>query len=187
MPITVLDPITALVVIDLQAFVMAIPTAPHSPAAVVANAARLAQAFRARGLPVVLVHVAGMSPGRTEQPRPSVSAMPANWTELAPELERQPSDLIVTKYSVGAFYGTALDLHLRRRAVTQIVLCGIATASGVESTARSAHDHGYNVTFAIDAMADRSAELHAHSIAKVFPRIGETATTDDLLAKLGPG
>jgi nicotinamidase-related amidase len=184
MPITTLDPTSALVVIDLQVGVMAMTTLPYSPAAVVANAAKLARAFRARGLPVVLVNVAGLSPGRTEMPRPSLDAFPPNWTDLAPELERQPTDVVVTKYSVGAFYGTGLDLHLRRRGATQIVLCGIATGSGVESTARGAHDRGYNLTFAVDAMADRSAEVHAHSAAKIFPRIGETGTTEDILAKL---
>ena len=100
------------------------------------------------------------------------------------ELERAPSDYVVTKYSVGAFYGTQLDLHLRRRGATQIVLCGIATGSGVESTARGAHDRGYHLTFAIDAMADRSAEVHDWSVGKLFPRLGETGTTDDILAKL---
>jgi nicotinamidase-related amidase len=183
MPITTLDPTTALVVIDLQVGIMAMQTVPYSPAEVAANAAKLARAFRARNLPVVLVNVAGMSPGRADVPRPSL-AFPPNWTDLAPELERQPSDLLVTKYSVGAFYGTALDLHLRRRGATQIVLCGIATGSGVESTARGAHDRGYHLTFALDAMADRSAEMHAHSVEKLFPRIGETGTTADILAKL---
>jgi nicotinamidase-related amidase len=184
MPITALDPATALVVIDLQVGVMAIQTAPYPSAAVAANAAKLARAFRSRGLPVVLVNVAGMSPGRADVPRPNLGALPPNWTELTPELEHQPTDLLVTKYSVGAFYGTALDLHLRRRAVTQVVLCGIATGSGVESTARGAHDRGYHLTFVIDAMADRSADIHTHCVEKVFPRIGETGTTLELLGKL---
>ncbi len=185
MPITTLDPTTALVVIDLQVGIMSIATQPRSPAEVVANAAKLARAFRGRGLPVVLVNVAGLSPGRAEVPRPSLAAFPPNWTDLAPELERAPSDLLVTKYSIGAFYGTALDLHLRRRGATQLVLCGIATGGGVESTARGAHDRGYHLTFAIDAMADRSADNHAHSVERVFPRIGETGTTAEILAKLG--
>jgi nicotinamidase-related amidase len=184
MPITTLDPTTALVVIDLQVGIMSIQTQPYSASAVAANAAKLARAFRARNLPVVLVNVAGMSPGRSETPRPSF-AFPPNWTDLAPELERAPNDLLVTKYSIGAFYGTALDLHLRRRGTTQIVLCGIATGSGVEATARAAHDHGYHLTFAVDAMADRDAAIHAHSVEKLFPRLGETGTTDDILAKLG--
>jgi nicotinamidase-related amidase len=183
--ITTLDPITALVVIDLQAGVTAMQTVPHTPAAVVANAATLARAFRARNLPVILVNVAGISPGRTEVQRPTAGSFPANWTDLAPELDRQPTDHVVTKYSIGAFHGTSLDLHLRRRGATQIVICGIATGSGVESTARGAHDRGYNVTFVTDALADRSAEVHAFCLDKVFPRFGELGTTADVLATLG--
>ena len=182
--ITTLDPRTALVVIDLQVGIMALPTVPHTPAVVVANAAKLARAFRERTLPVILVNVAGLSPGRSETPRPKLQ-FPPNWTDLAPELDRQPTDLLATKYSVGGFYGTALELHLRRNAVTQIVFCGIATGSGVESTAREAHDRGYNLTFVTDAMADRSAEVHEHTVERVMKRIGETGTTADVLAKLG--
>src|SRR5262245_30446779 len=145
MTITAIDPASALVCIDMQAGIMAMQIAPHTPAQVLANASALARAFRERNLPVVLVNVAGGPTVRTEIPRPNVAAFPPGWTELAPELDRQPSDLLVTKYCIGAFYGTALELHLRRRGVTQIVLCGVATGSGVESTARGALDRGYNI------------------------------------------
>jgi nicotinamidase-related amidase len=182
MPVTTLDPKTALVVIDLQKGVVAIPTV-HPMATVVANAAKLAHAFRRRGAPVALVNVAGGAPGRTDIQRPPM-AFPPDWTELAPELEVQPTDLLVTKYSVGAFYGTSLELHLRRHGVTQIVLCGVATSSGVEATARGAFDRGYHVTLVTDAMTDRVAEAHTHSVERIFPRLGECGLTVDVLAKL---
>jgi nicotinamidase-related amidase len=104
--------------------------------------------------------------------------------ELVPELERQPSDHIVTKQRVGAFIGTDLDSYLCQHAVTQIVIAGIATSAGVESTARSAYDHGYNVTLVVDAMTDRSDEMHRHSVEKFFPRLGETGSTDEVLRLL---
>ena len=55
---------------------------------------------------------------------------------------------------------------------------------GVESTARAAHEHGYHVTLATDAMADMSAETHRNSVERIFPRLGETGTTDEILALL---
>jgi nicotinamidase-related amidase len=113
-----------------------------------------------------------------------MSARPADWAELVPELERHPDDHIITKQRVGAFLGTALDDCLRRRGVTQIVLTGISTSSGVESTARNAYDLGYNVTLVVDAMTDRDAEAHRHSVEKIFPRISETAMTEDVLKLL---
>ena len=73
---------------------------------------------------------------------------------------------------------------LRQRGVTQVVLTGVATVRGVESTARSAYDLGYNVTLVVDAMTDRDADAHHHSVEKIFPRLGETATTDDVLKRL---
>jgi nicotinamidase-related amidase len=183
MPLTRLDAITALVLIDLQKGIVGMQMA-HPAAQIVGRAARLAQAFRAKNLPVVLVNVSSLAPGRTEAPRPDLAGFPADWTELVPELRRQPSDHIVTKQRVGAFLGTDLDAYLRQRGATQIVLAGIATSSGVESTARSAHDLGYNVTLVVDAMTDRNDEMHRHSAEKVFPRLGEVARTDDVLKLL---
>lgn len=181
MPITALDSTAALVVIDLQKGVLGMQMV-HPVGEIVARAAQLARAFRERELPVVLVNVAGRAPGRTDV---SVKfSPPPDWTELAPELDRQPSDYVVTKLQIGAFYGTALEQILRRRGVTQLFLAGIATSMGVEATARTAYDQGYNVALVGDAMTDRDAEGHRHTIEKVFPRLGETDTTDNVLKLL---
>jgi nicotinamidase-related amidase len=182
MPVTALDPTAALVLIDLQKGIVGLPTA-HSTSEIVDRAAQLARAFRERNYPVVLVNVAGRAPGRTEAGPPKIT-FPPDWTELVPELEQQPGDLLITKHRVGAFLGTTLDELLRERCVTQIFLAGVATGSGVEATARSAYDLGYHVVFVIDAMTDRNAEVHQHSIEKTFPRLGETDTTEDVLKLL---
>lgn len=181
MPLSQLDPSPALILIDLQKMMIGLTTA-HPLNQIVDRSARLAGAFRERGFPVVLVNVAGRAPGRTET-RFNFTPAP-DWTELVPELNQQPEDHTVTKLQVGAFYGTGLELILRRRGVTQVFLGGIATTGGVESTARGAHDHGYNVVSVIDAMTDRDAEAHHHSVERIFPRIGETATTDEVLNQL---
>jgi nicotinamidase-related amidase len=189
MTVTALDPRTALVVIDLQAGIVAAPTEPYTGAEVVARSVALAEAFRARDLPVVLVRVsfaadgADAVPGRTEAggaggPRPE------GWDVVVDELAGHPGDITVTKRNWGAFHGTGLDVQLRRRDVTQIVLCGIATSIGVESTARAAHEHGYHVTLAADAMSDLSAEAHRGSVERIFPRLGETGTTREILELL---
>ncbi|MEU6819156.1 isochorismatase family protein [Streptomyces atriruber] len=183
MTATVLDPTTALVLVDLQKGITALPTA-HPSQQIVERAAVLADAFRARGLPVVLVRVTGGAPGRTEAPARG-GAVPADWAELVPELGRTDADIVVTKQQWGAFYGTDLDLQLRRRGVTQVVLAGIATSIGVESTARAAHEHGYHVTVAVDAVTDMDADAHRNSAEKIFPRLGETDTTEAITKLLG--
>jgi nicotinamidase-related amidase len=182
MPITKLDPTAALIVIDLQKGIVSLRTV-HPAGEIIARAAQLARAFRQHGLPVVLVNVTGAAPGRTDAGRPRFS-FPADWTELVPELEQHSADYLVSKQRVGAFIGTSLDAHLRQRGVTQVFLTGIATSSGVESTARSAYDHGYNVAFVVDAMTDRDADAHRYSVEKMFPRLGETDTTDNVLKLL---
>jgi len=182
MPITTLDPITALVVIDMQKGIVSLPTA--KPAAeITPRIAQLTKAFREHKLPVVLVNVAGGAPGRTDAGARKFSPA-VDWAELIPELDQQPSDHLVTKLQWGAFRGTSLDQYLRRKRVTQIVLVGIATSIGVESTARDAYELGYNVTLATDAMTDLSAESHQHSLEKIFPRLGETGSTADVLTFL---
>ncbi|WP_438485114.1 isochorismatase family protein [Streptomyces sp. S186] len=185
MTATVLDPTSALVLIDLQKGITALPTV-HPADEIVARGARLAAAFRARGLPVVLVNVTGAAPGRTEAGRAGgTGTPPADWAELVPELDRQPGDILVTKERWGAFHGTGLDAELRRRGVTQLVFGGIATSVGVESSARAAHEHGYHVTVAIDAVTDVDADAHRNSVQRIFPRLGETETTEALIGLLG--
>jgi nicotinamidase-related amidase len=184
MPLTQFDSNAALIVIDLQNGIVdaPIPTA-HPVLEIVDRTARLARAFRQAGLSVVLVNVAGRPPGRTDAGIPKLS-LPPDWTDLVSALERQPDDHVVTKYGVGAFVGTSLDEILRKRGVKQIFLTGVATSFGVESTARNAHDLGYHVVLVVDAMTDRDADAHRHSIEKIFPRIGELETTERVLEML---
>jgi nicotinamidase-related amidase len=182
MPLTTLDPNTALILVDLQKGIVARDTQPYPASAVVAKAATLARAFRAHKLPVVLVHVTGGAPGRTEQPKPPSPA--PDWADLVPELDRQPDDHVVTKKSWGAFAHTGLEEHLKAQAVTQVVIAGIATAIGVESTARQAWEAGFNVTLPVDAMTDLRPETHENSVTRIFPRLGETGTTEDVIGLL---
>jgi nicotinamidase-related amidase len=179
---TKLDPTTALIVIDLQKGLVGMATV-HAAGAVVAQAARLAAAFRRHGLPVILVNVAGAAPGRTEHARP-VLALAEDWMELAAELNPQPRDHRVTKRTWGAFTNTELLDILKREGATQVVIAGVSTSVGVESTARQAYEYGFNVTLATDAMTDMRPEAHQNSLERIFPRLGETATTEQILALL---
>ncbi|MFK0166913.1 isochorismatase family protein [Rhizobium sp. NPDC090279] len=184
MPLTKLDETPALLVIDIQKGTLGLPTV-HPADEIAARNARLARAFRSHGLPVVLVNVGGVAPGRIE--RNHSFELPADWADLAPELEEHPDDHKVTKLQWGAFHGTSLDHHLRRRGVTQVVLSGISTSIGVESTARNAHDHGYHVALVVDAMTDLDLAAHHNSVERIFPRLGETTTTAEVLALLEQG
>ncbi|WP_179402464.1 isochorismatase family protein [Burkholderia guangdongensis] len=178
MPLTTLDPNSALIVVDLQKGIASFPSV-HPMADVVTNASGLAAAFRRHDLPVVLVNVTGGAPGRAEQGYRGT--FPADFADLLPELGRQPRDHVVTKQTWGAFTGTDLDAYLREAGVTQVVLCGVATSIGVESTARYAHELGFNVTLAVDAMTDMDADAHANSLARIFPRLGETGATQEII------
>jgi nicotinamidase-related amidase len=186
----ILDPAqTALVLIDLQKGIVGMSVAPHSAAEVVGRASRLAARFRELGSTVVLVRVAFSRDG-ADMLRPPVDAPPAsvtrphNWSALVPELGVRPGDLIVTKRQWGAFYGTDLDLQLRRRGVRTLVLGGISTNFGVESTARSGWEHGYTQVLVEDAMAAFSAEAHSFALTTIFPRLGRIRSTDQVLAAL---
>lgn len=180
---------TALVVIDLQKGIVAFPTAPYTSDIVVKNAAALADAFRKNNMPVALVHVTP-SPDGKDALEPLADAAfqmpppPADWAEFAPEMGPKEGDFIITKRQWGAFYGTELDLQLRRRGVDTIVLCGIATNLGVENTARAAYELGYHQVFVEDAMAALSPEEHAFPVEKTFPRIGMVRKTAEVLAAL---
>ena len=179
MALSMLDPTTALIVVDLQKGLVDLPVV-HPIGEVIARVSALADAFRKHGLPVALVNVAGGAPGRTEQPRQTGSRA-EGWTDLIPELDRQPGDIVVTKRTWGAFASTDLEAQLKARGVTQVVIAGVATGTGVESTARQAYEQGFNVTLAIDAMTDTRPKTHDCSITSVFPRLGETGTSQAII------
>jgi nicotinamidase-related amidase len=179
LPLTTLDLKTALIVVDLQQGLIHSRFIPAIEGVIERNCALL-EAFRRHCLPVVLVNVAGAAPGRTEQPR-RFSTLPEGFSDLIPELNRQPGDIVVTKRTWGAFASTDIEAQLRARQVTQVVVTGVATGTGVEATARQAYEQGFNVTLAVDAMTDTRPEAHAYSLANVFPRLGETGSTQDVL------
>ena len=183
MPLTTLDPKTALIVVDLQKGILHFPTV-HPLPEVLDRARALARAFRSRSLPVVLVNVAGVAPGRNEQ-AVRLADLPPDFTEFAPELEAAPGDHIVSKRTWGAFTGTGLEAALRQAGVTQVVVCGVATSVGVESTARQAHELGFNVALATDAMTDTNPDAHANSLERIFPRLGQRGTAEEVVARLG--
>jgi nicotinamidase-related amidase len=182
---------TALVLIDLQRGIVGRDTAPHPAAKVVANAVLLANRFRQMAATVVLVRVSFSADGK-DVLAASVDApftvrpgqMPPDWSEIVPELGPREDDLIITKHQWGAFYGTELDLQLRRRGVRSIVLGGIATNFGVESTARDAWERNYALIFPEDAMAGMSADAHAFAVRNIFPRLGRIRSTEQILKAL---
>lgn len=181
---------TAVVVIDLQKGIVGFPGNPHPSSSVVTNTVALLDAARSVGAQPILVHV-GRSPDggdglqvTCDEPMRMAGALPPDWSELIPELNRQPNDLVILKRQWGAFYGTDLELQLRRRGLNTMILCGIATDIGVESTARDAYERGFEQVFAEDAMTTRTAESHANSIAHIFPRMGRVRSTAEIVAAL---
>jgi nicotinamidase-related amidase len=180
---------TAIVVIDLQKGIASIPTEPYSSKVVIENTAKMLKEFRKNNMPVFLINVTP-SKDLKDALRPvsetsfSMSNYDSSWSELVPELNIQPTDFRITKHQWGAFYGTELDLQLRRRKIEAIVLCGIATNFGVESTARFAYEFGFNQIFVEDAMAARSKDEHNCPVKYVFPRLGLIRSTDQVIKAL---
>lgn len=180
---------SAIVVIDLQKGITSMPAVPHSTQDVIANSSSILIAARKNNMNVFLVHVTP-SPDLKDALHPisetsfQMSGFNPEWSEYVPELNIQPSDILITKHQWGAFYGTGLDLQLRRRGIDTIILCGIATNMGVESTARFAYEFGYNQIFIEDAMSARSKEEHEYPIRYIFPRFGLIRKTNEVLKAL---
>jgi nicotinamidase-related amidase len=181
-------PSTALIMIDLQNGIAGWPLAPHSGPEVVERATRLAGAFREKGATIVFVRVALAEtlslPVDAPMRDPNAPPPPAAASELLGQLDREPSDLVITKRQWGAFYGTELDQQLRRRGIRTIVLGGIATNFGVESTARAAFDRGYELVFVEDAMTSVTSEAHQFATGTIFPRMGRVRATEGVLNAL---
>jgi len=181
---------TALILIDLQKGIGTYQLAPYSFEAVLAKGKELARRFRVAKAPVALVNVA-FAPDFSDALKAPVErpmqappgGFPEDWSELADGLA-EASDLKVTKRQWGAFYGTDLEQQLRRREIRTLVMGGIATNIGVESTARAAYDRGYELVFAEDAMSSVSAEAHPFAVSTIFPRTGRVRSTEQVLTAL---
>ncbi|WP_183557991.1 isochorismatase family protein [Mucilaginibacter sp. SP1R1] len=186
--ITTLDKNTALVLIDLQVLIVQLPV-EYPIAPVIENSAKLVAAFREAKLPVVLVNVNPMgsagSKTRKDSNRPAGGTLPDNWLDIIPEIKMEEGDIRITKQTWNAFFGTQLHDELQKKGITGIVLAGVATSIGVEGTARSANEWGYNIAFASDAMTDMVAAAHDNSLKYIFPRLGEIGTTAEIIEKLG--
>ncbi len=178
---------TAVVVIDLQRGIVAGERLPYSSQIVVENTAQILHAFRKNNMPIFLVRVV-ISSDQKDRPNPASDIpsavgikMPDDWSDFVPELQQENTDIVINKRQWGAFYGTELELQLRRRKIDTIVLCGISTNIGVESTARFAYEYGYNQIFVEDAMTAASKEEHESTVSKILPRIGLVRSTKEIL------
>lgn len=180
---------TAFVVIDLQSAIVAM-SGPHGPPAV-KNCDAIAATLRARGGMVVWVRV-GFRPDFADalrQPCDQPAArpeggLPPEWMAFDPILTIDPADHQITKRQWGAVQGTDLELQLRRRGVSTVIMGGISTNFGVESTARDLWELNYSLVFAEDAMASRTPEMHRFPVEHVFPRMGRVRSTEEVLAAL---
>jgi nicotinamidase-related amidase len=180
---------TALVVIDVQKGIVALDRKlePYTASEVVAKVSKLVTKFRDAGMPVFLVHVTSIDgkdmlhPVTEQQVQWSSGPRPADWAEFVEEIAPTERDIVIAKRQWGAFYGTELDLQLRRRKIETIVLCGVSTNIGVETTARDAYQRGYNQVFATDAMAANSKDEHEATLKYIFSRIGLLRNTDEIL------
>jgi nicotinamidase-related amidase len=179
---------SALVLIDLEQMIVGRELQPYSGKEVVARCARLAEGFREKGGMVVYVRVdlGNMLQLPVDQAMrdPKAPPPPASASELVPEAGYRAGDVLITKRQWGAFFGTDLEEQLRRRGVKTVVIGGIATNFGVESTARAAAGLGFATVFAEDAMSSMSADMHGFAVEKIFPRLGRVRSTEEILAGL---
>ncbi len=191
MPTLELDPkTTAAIFIDLQNGIVSRPIQPYPGSEIVSRSAQLAAALRAAGGTAVYVRVELaeiLRPATDAAPMsdPTAPPPPPIASQLVAESGHQPGDVVITKRQWGAFYGTDLDQQLRRRNIRTILMAGIATNIGVESTARAAHDMGYQLVFVEDAMGTFSPEWHTFATTQVFPMMGRVRKTEEILKALG--
>lgn len=182
-----LDPATtALIVVDLQNGLLARPLTPHSSKTILDNTVTLAEAFTAHGGAVirVMMDFSDLPRQAVDAPSRMPAGLPAQFFELAPEIAAL-TGITLTKRQWGSFHGTELDLLLRRRKIEVVVVCGVATNFGIESTAREAWQHGYAVVVAEDACSSLSNEMHEFAVAKIFPAIARIRSSARILAALG--
>lgn len=179
---------TALVVIDLQVGIVNREASPFTCREVVQNTSKLVNAFTEKGAFVVLVKVSSVDGKDMLKPytdsKHNPMQLPEGWDSIVPELINVKNAYVITKRQWGAFYGTDLDLQLRRRGIDTIILCGVSTSIGVDTTAREAFQHSYNQIFSTNAMTALTKEEHDYVCKYIFPKIGKLRTTEEIISLL---
>lgn len=180
----------ALVVIDLQKGIMGTgELKPYSANEIIEKNNQLAESIENTAGLITLVNVdpTTMRFLNKEGSGKAYGNAPADFTEFVmpiAEDESAKNVLKVKKHNPGAFFGTDLDLQLRRRGIDTIILTGVATANGVYATALDAYQYGYDVIVVEDACGDRDEELHHIFFDKLFPKIGQTIQTAEMLKEI---
>jgi nicotinamidase-related amidase len=185
---------TALVLIDLQNWIVSRPVAPHSGEAVVERSLKIAKALRKAGGCVILVRVA-FSDGYGDVVKVPVDSplilpedrMPPEAVAFAGKITTALADVVITKRQWSAFHGTELDLQLRRRGIDTVIVAGIATNFGVEATVRDAFSHNYAPVVAEDAVSSMSEEMHRFSIDNIMPRLARIRPTAEIIEAIKKG
>ncbi len=179
---------TALIIIDLQEGILNPEPTPFTAEQIVGHAATLGRAFAQAGAPIVLTTTdfansyADAPKGLADTPWAlPEQGLPANFAKLVPAIDELPATLRLAKRQMSAFFGTELDLQLRRRGCETVLICGVATNFGVEATARQAFDLNYNVVIASDACSSVAPGLHDFSVTMILPRIARLRNTADLV------
>lgn len=176
---------TALVLIDLQKGILSMETQPNSTDFVVENAVKMIKQFRKNDGFIAFVRVKfydgrdALSPRLAEQPLPGKPRK--DFSDFPTAFNVTDDDYIVNKRGFSAFFGTDLDLQLRRRGIENIILGGISTHIGVDTTARDAYQYGYEQYFVTDMMSAPRIELHNFSIDNSFPIMGKVITLESLI------
>jgi nicotinamidase-related amidase len=177
---------TALVLIDLQNGIVGMNPAPHPAALVIENSRKLAEAFRAHGAPVVYVRVDmnDFMQLPADVPINIKTPVPAVASEIAEAAGFQPGDILLTKRHWGAFAGTDLEEKLKSRGIDTVVIGGISTGIGVESTVRQGTGLGFEFVVVEDASSAQNEEQHRYAVEKILPRLSRVRATTEVLAAL---
>jgi nicotinamidase-related amidase len=162
------------------------PTAPYAASEVIRKSRFLAETFRAKGAPVIYVRVdigdLLQLPVDAPPLDPNAPPPPASASEIAPEASFQAGDLLITKRHWGAFAGTELEQQLKQRGIETVVLGGIATNIGVESTVRQGTGLGFAFVIVEDACTSLDAQAHRFAVETIFPRLARVRKADEVTA-----
>lgn len=173
---------TALLVMDMQPFIL---NNLPDPSPVLQRAASVISRARAASIPVIYVGLAfreGMpeisdSNKSFAAARERFSRFSAeDFLQIHPDVKPIGNEAVVHKKRISAFSGSDLDILLRARRITHIVLTGVATSGVVLSTLREAADKDFRITVLSDACADADEEVHRVLTTKIFPRQAEVMT-----------
>ncbi len=177
---------SALIVWDVQRFLV---DRVFNKEEFLLNLNKLLSRAREAKMPVIFTKITPMPPGFESPSRKYISSkmkfdlsqVPKEMWDL--EIKPRENEIVVNKNTASIFVGTNFELMAKNAGIETLIIAGIATEIGVESTARDASNRGFYTVVVSDSSSSMDKEAHLRALTNMT-KLFDVLSTDEVIKNL---